>query len=61
MDDSHIMDLTNNCVGRAYPSKSSNYRRAFYTAKNNDELILSESSVTNWDYKYVWKNEWYTY
>jgi len=60
---SNIMDLHNNCYGRAYYSKmpSAGYKTAFYTAKNKGELILSESSVGDYQYKYVWQSNWYTY
>jgi Holliday junction resolvase RusA-like endonuclease len=60
---SNIMDLHNNCYGRAYYGKMPNagYKTAFYTAKNKGELILSESSVGDYQYKYVWQSQWYTY
>jgi hypothetical protein len=62
-DDSNIMDLHNNCFGRAYSQNYSNlsYREAFRKAKSKNELILDEDDVTNGNYDYVWQSEWYTY
>ncbi|WP_025028839.1 hypothetical protein [Caldalkalibacillus mannanilyticus] len=57
-----IMDLHNNCWGRAYAGKTSNsYIVDFNTARIHEELILSESSVTDSHYRHVWRSEWYTY
>lgn len=62
-DESNIMDLHNNCWGRAYAGNypSLSYRDAFYRAKNNNELILAENKVTNANFDYVWRSQWYTY
>lgn len=61
--DGSIMDLHNNCWGRAYATNypSDSYRNSFYKAKNNSELILSENSVIDSNYYYVWASKWYTY
>ncbi|SEM24756.1 hypothetical protein SAMN04488688_110158 [Paenibacillus sp. cl141a] len=60
-DNANIMDLHNNVYGRAYAaSHPSGYDSAFTSAKNAGDLILSESSVTNWNYTYVWQNNWWT-
>lgn len=58
-----IMDLHNNCWGRAYATSQASltYKDAFYKAKNNGELILSESNVTDFNYDYIWRSQWYTY
>lgn len=58
-----IMDLTNNCYGRSYATKSSNlsYTDAFNKALSNGEVILGSSTVTNSSYYTVWNNDWYTY
>ncbi|MEW9699260.1 hypothetical protein [Paenibacillus sp. SI8] len=58
---SNIMDLTNNCWGRSGPTDHSNStpKQAFALDKNN--LILSESSVYDYQYNIVWQNQWYTY
>lgn len=60
---SNIMDLNNNCYGRAYPENhpTLNYDQAFYYAKNNSELILNENSVDDNDYYQIWAWDWYTY
>lgn len=57
----NIMDLYNNCYGRSGPESHPNktYSQAFFL--DYSSLILSESSVTNYYYNYVWQNEWYTY
>lgn len=51
-DVSNIMDLHNNCYGRAYAvnQPSLGYDSAFYRAKANNELILSELSVGDYQY-----------
>jgi len=58
-----IMDLHNNCYGRAYASEYPRYSAldAFNHAKRNDKLILRARNVTNSQYRYVWASEWYTY
>ena len=58
-----IMDLHNNCYGRAYASTNSDLtaKEAFDIAKKNNELILSESNVGDAQYDYVYRSEWYTY
>ena len=58
-----IMDLTNNCYGRTYATKSSSlsYTDAFNKALSNGEVILGSSTVTNSHYYTVWNNDWYTY
>lgn len=60
---SNIMDLHNNCYGRAYPENhpTLNYDQAFHYAKNNGELILNENSVDDNDYYHIWAWDWYTY
>ncbi|WP_289141448.1 hypothetical protein [uncultured Brevibacillus sp.] len=57
LEDSFIMDFTNNHYGRDYSSRYADYDTAFTKAKSN--LILSEKSVTRSDYKKVWENRWY--
>lgn len=62
-DVSHIMDLHNNCFGRAYPERNSSqtYASAFNTALSKNELILNETNVVDSHYRNVWQSEWYTY
>lgn len=56
---SNIMDLHNNCYGRAYSKKvKDDYEKAFKKAKS--DLILDED-VSNSEYKYLYDSEWYTY
>lgn len=59
----NIMDLHNNCYGRAYASSDSGLTAelAFNKADRNNQLILSESSVTDSSYYNVWASQWYTY
>jgi len=60
---SNIMDLHNNCYGRAYASsnKADGFDKVYSIARNKKQIILSEASVTDGNYQYVWKNKWYTY
>ncbi len=60
---SHIMDLHNNCYGRAYPASdpSLDYREAFHKSRRAGELILDEKDVNNDHYYQVWAWDWYTY
>lgn len=62
-DESNIMDLHNNCYGRAYAvtHPDEGYDTSFQLAVQNDELILDENDVGNSEYQFVWQNEWYTY
>jgi hypothetical protein len=56
----NIMDLYNNCYGRSgpenYPNKT--YAQAFNL--DYSSLILSEATVTNYFYSYVWESDWYS-
>lgn len=62
-DISNIMDLHNNCWGRAYAGNYSYYgwSTAYYISKSHGELILAENKVTNSNFDYVWRSQWYTY
>lgn len=56
-----IRDLWNNCYGRAYATNYSyTYSTAFDVAKANNELINSDSAVTNSHINSVWSWDWYT-
>lgn len=61
--EAEIMDLHNNCYGRAYASEYPRYSalEAFNKARRKDDLILRERDVTNRQYRNVWSSEWYTY
>lgn len=60
---SNVMDLYNNHVGRTYAvsNPALSYRDGFYAARGNGQLILSESSVTVYNYLSVWSNQRYVY
>lgn len=56
-----VRDLWNNCYGRAYAENYSyTCKTAFYVAKANNELINSDSAVTNSHINSVWSWDWYT-
>ena len=56
-----VRDLWNNCYGRAYAvNHSYTYSTAFYVAKANNELINSDSAVTDSHIYSVWSWDWYT-
>ena len=63
----NIMDLWNNCYGRAYAGENYSSASAAYTAaKNAGELIIDGSdtmaeNVTENHFYYVWDWDWYTY
>lgn len=59
----NIMDLHNNCYGRAYASSDPGLtaEQAFNKANRSNKLILSEASVTGSHYYGVWASGWYTY
>lgn len=64
----NIMDLWNNCYGRAYAGYNYSSASAAYTAaKNAGELIIDGSgtvmaaNVTSDHYYCVWDWDWYTY
>lgn len=57
----NIMDLYNNCYGRAATASYSSYSTAFNDAWNDGDLVKSKSSVTNTHYNNVWAWDWYTY
>lgn len=56
----YIMDFWNNCYGRSYKHYSSN-SSAWTTAKNNGEVILKDTAVTNTHYNNVRDWDWYSY
>ncbi|WDF51052.1 hypothetical protein PQ460_00955 [Paenibacillus sp. KACC 21273] len=60
---SNIMDLHNNCYGRSYAAsnKPDGFDKVYSMAREKQQIILSEASVTDHNYQYVWKNNWYTY
>lgn len=62
-EEANIMDLHNNCYGRAYAvnNPDDGYDDSFELAKSRDELILDEDDVGSSQYQYVWQNNWYTY
>lgn len=57
----NIMDLNNNCYGRAYSVRypSNTVFSSFTKAISNKEIILSQSNVDNSAYYIVWNNKWY--
>lgn len=67
MEGVNIMDLWNNCYGRAYPDKGYTngvlaFKYAAFTAK---ELVLDSSpnmagNLTESQKKYVWTCDWYS-
>lgn len=61
--DDDIMDLHNNCYGRAYASNYPSYTAlsAFNLSRQRGELILSSRNVTSNQARNVWASEWYTY
>jgi hypothetical protein len=60
-DKAAVRDLWNNCYGRAYAEDYSyTYGTAFYVAKANNELINSDSAVTDSHINSVWSWDWYT-
>lgn len=61
-DNSSIMDLWNNCYGRAYVERGySTAAEAFAAALEDGTIILSESELADWQKDVVWINNWYTY